>query len=280
MLKTRVISAIIGAALLITIVSFGNIALGLGTLFLSLIGIHELYNAFSHAGYKPIKLVGYLSCAPIFFISFSEEYKMINNYVDLFKSINYASFGVFLIIVGLFYMSIFHNDRYNLNDISLTFLGILYVPFLFAFIVLTRNLEYGAYYIWIIFIGAFATDTFAYFFGVFLGKNKLIPAISPKKTVEGAIGGAIGCLAVTLAYGAFVNTKITGIPLYHFAIIGLLNGVISQIGDLAASSVKRFVNIKDYGRLMPGHGGVLDRFDSILFNAPVVYFYITFIVHK
>lgn len=277
-MKTRIISAVIGAIILITILRLGSIALGIGLLMLAIAGINEFYNAVGHAGYKPIRIIGYLACLPVFLISFSEEYR-ITSYVDLFKSINYFSFGLFVMIIILFSLIVFLHDRYSLNDIALTFFGILYVPFLLSFIVLTRSLEHGVLFIWIIFL-AWSTDTFAYFSGVFMGKHKLLPAISPKKTIEGSIGGVIGCVAATVLYGVFIRTQISDIPLYHFIVIGLLNGIISQIGDLGASAIKRFVNIKDYGRIMPGHGGVLDRFDSILFVAPVVYFYLSFIVIK
>ncbi|MCX7843544.1 MAG: phosphatidate cytidylyltransferase [Clostridia bacterium] len=280
-MRKRIVSALIGLVLLISILSFGNIALGLGTLALALIGIHELYNAVENAGYKPIRIIGYIYCIPVFFLSLNQEYQRINSYLDLFRSLNYFSFGIFVTIVVLFSIMIFLHDKYNLSDISLTVFGILYVPFLLAFMVLTRNLSNGIYYIWLIFIGAWATDTFAYFTGMFFGRNKLLPAISPKKTVEGSLGGVAGCIAVTVLYGVFVNLYIhQSISLYHYAIIGILNGIISQIGDWAASAIKRYVGIKDYGRVMPGHGGVLDRFDSILFIAPVVYYYLTFIALK
>lgn len=278
MLRTRIISAVIGAILLITILSLGSIALGIGLLILSVIGIRELYNAFGHAGYKPFRIIGYLACIPVFLISFSEEYR-ITTYVDLFKSINYFSFGIFVMVIILFSLIVFTHDRYSLIDIALTVFGILYVPFLFSFIILTRSLPNGVFFIWMIFL-AWSTDTFAYFSGLFLGRRKLLPAISPKKTIEGAIGGIIGCVVATSLYGIFVQTHVNEIPLIHFVILGILNGIISQIGDLGASAIKRFVNIKDYGRVMPGHGGVLDRFDSILFVAPVVYFYLSFIVLK
>lgn len=277
-MKTRIISALLGSILLISILSLGNTALGLGLLILSLIGISELYDAVSHAGYKPIKMAGFISCLPILLISFGEEYK-VAEYVDMFRTINNFSFAIFVMVVILFALIVFLHERYSLIDIALTVFGILYVPFLFSFIVLTRSLPGGVFFIWIIFI-AWSTDTFAYFSGLMMGKHKLLPAISPKKTVEGSIGGIIGCVVATVLYGMFVNIHISSIPLYHFVIIGILNGIISQIGDLGASAIKRFVGIKDYGVIMPGHGGVLDRFDSILFVAPTVYFYLSFIVIK
>jgi len=255
---------------------FSGISIGVAIFLLALIGMHEFYSAISNIGYKPVRTIGYAACLPILMIALGGTIKKVDKYVDLFKSINYFSFGIFVTLVVLFSFIIFLHDRYNINDIAVTVFGALYVSFLFSFLVLTRNLENGFYYIWLIFIGAWVTDTFAYFSGVFFGRTKFLPAISPKKTVEGSIGGIAGCVVITVIYGLFLNSYIRNVPVFHYVIIGLLSGILSQIGDWAASAVKRYVKIKDYGKLMPGHGGVLDRFDSILFIAPVVYFYISF----
>jgi phosphatidate cytidylyltransferase len=140
---------------------------------------------------------------------------------------------------------------------------------------------FGEYLVWFVFIGAFATDTFAYIFGNLMGKTKILPIISPKKSLEGSIGGIFGCILLMVLVNllatslGWVSIKI---PLHHFIVVGLLCGIISQIGDWAASAIKRYVGVKDYGKIMPGHGGVLDRFDSILFVAPVIYFYFSNII--
>lgn len=282
MLRTRVISSIILIILLGIIAFSGNIILAVGVFALAVIGVHEFYDSVSNAGYKPVRFLGYLLCTPILLIGFNGSMNRIGTYVELFKSINYFSFTLFIVVVLLFSTIIFLHDKYNIIDISLTMFGVLYVVFLFSFIVLTRNLENGLFFIWIIFLGAWSTDTTAYFAGRFFGKHKLLPAISPKKTVEGGIGGVIGCVAITVLYGLYLNSYHLAydIAITHLVILGLLNGVIGQIGDWAASAIKRYVKIKDYGSIMPGHGGILDRFDSILFIAPVVYFYISFIILK
>lgn len=282
MLRTRVISSLIGLMLLFAVVLSGKYVLGAALFVIALVGMHEFYNAVESAGYKPIRIVGYVSCLPIFFIGLNGSIGRIDTYIDLFKSINYFSFGLFVIIIILFSISIFKHDIYNLNDIALTVFGIFYVAFLFSFLVLARNLKHGSYFIWLVFIG-WATDIFAYFAGRSFGKNKILPSVSPNKTVEGAIGGVVGCVIATLLYGLFLNQRNLiepNIPIFHYVIIGILNGTLSQLGDWSASSIKRYVKIKDYGKIMPGHGGVLDRFDSILFVAPVVYFYISFIILK
>ncbi len=283
MLKTRVISGVVGLVLLGIVVFSGRIVLAVGVFLLSVVGIFEFYNAVSNVGYKPIRFIGYISCIPIILLGINNGNKGLIDYLTLIKSANYLYLGLFLSMIVLMYFIIFLHERHNIIDISLTVFGVFYVEFLFSFIVQTRNLNNGFYYLWFIFIGAFATDTFAYFAGRLFGKTKLLPEISPKKTLEGAIGGIIGCILLTCLYGLFLNAFFPRngtetIDFYHFIILGAINGVISQVGDWAASSVKRFSRIKDYGNIMPGHGGVLDRFDSILFVAPTVYLYISLIV--
>lgn len=278
-MKTRVISGIVAFALLLAVVLSPKGILAAGVFIFALIGMHEFYSAVSNAGYRPVKLVGYIACIPLLTLGFKDMSGTFGRIAELIGSTNFLTLAVFAILAVLMLLIVFDHERFNIVDISLTVFGILYVPFLFSFIILTRNLVNGFYFIWMIFIGAWATDTFAYFAGVALGKRKLIPSISPKKTVEGSIGGIVGCMAAMLAYGILVvNVKAGYIPPYHYIIVSLLCGIISQIGDLAASSIKRFVKIKDYGKIMPGHGGVLDRFDSILFVAPIVYFYIRLII--
>jgi phosphatidate cytidylyltransferase len=165
------------------------------------------------------------------------------------------------------------HKKHNIIDACITAFGITYVPFLMSFLILIRNMDDGIILIWLIFIGAWGTDTMAYTFGRLFGKRKIIPEISPKKTLAGAIGGILGCIALMIAFGFIVKAYFSlEISFVVLTILGILCGMISQIGDWSASAIKRYVNVKDFGNIMPGHGGVLDRFDSILFVAPVVYF--------
>jgi phosphatidate cytidylyltransferase len=122
----------------------------------------------------------------------------------------------------------------------------------------------------LVFLTAFGTDIFAYFAGSFLGRHKLCPSISPKKTVEGAIGGVVGSVLLCGVFGYFALRGF----FIHCVVIGALGGVLSQVGDLVASVIKRGAGVKDYGRLIPGHGGLLDRIDSVLFTAPLVFYYV------
>lgn len=279
MLKIRVASAVVAVILLIAVVWSGQIVLGLSVFLISILAMNEFFKSLESAGYRPVRVIGYVSCIPILLLGFNQISTGLNTYLETFLSLRVLAFGVFLTILVLFSLTIFLHSKYNIVDISLTFFGVLYITFLFSFLVLTRNLNNGFFFVWLIFIGAFTTDTFAYFSGRFFGKRKLMPAISPKKTVEGGIGGVIGCTLMAALYGLYLNTSgyIGHIPLYHYIGIGVLCGIISQVGDWAASAIKRYVKVKDFGNVMPGHGGVLDRFDSILFCAPVVYFYLAFI---
>lgn len=278
MLKIRILSSIVGLGLLI--VALINKQVFSGTIFLiSLAALNEFYNTLSKGGYKPVKIPGYISCLPLLFISLNKNqgglYRRMTEAVGTTYLIT-AFF--FIILVALLLTIVFFNKKYSIVDIALTAIGMMYIPYLLSFISLTRNLERGEFFIWLIFIGAWATDTFAYFTGISIGKTKILPEISPKKTLEGSIGGFIGSILALLIYGVFAGRNYIDIPLYHYGIMGALSGIISQLGDWVASAIKRNVKVKDYGNLIPGHGGILDRFDSILFVAPVIYFYLGLII--
>lgn len=276
-MKTRIISAIVAIVLLAAIVYMGSVAIGLAVFILALIGIYEFYRALAKGGFKPIYAAGFLACLLLLYLAVSGTLPDISGAMGDNAALLTVAMGVFVLLVLLFSLLIFSNGKYSVADISVTMFGIIYVVFLFSFVTLTRNLGNGYLYIWLIFIGAWATDIFAYFTGVTIGKTKILPKVSPKKSLEGCIGGVVGCIVVMLLFGLYFN-NVLGVPLYHFAILGGICGVVSQIGDWAASAVKRAVNIKDYGSIMPGHGGVLDRLDSILFIGPAVYFYISLFV--
>lgn len=285
MFATRVVSSLFGIALVFFVVFAGPTTLGIGIFLLSVIGIEEFYATASRKGYNPVRFIGYLSCLPILFLGIKGDVELIKRYIPFFnipdfRLTYYFSFGIFMMVLVLLCAIIFFKGKYNFVDISVTAFGTLYVTFLFSFIVLTRNLPWGHFFIWLIFIGAWATDSLAYIIGYAIGKHKLMPSISPKKTVEGAIAGVVGCVMATGLFGAYIvnNYVEMGIAYHHFIIIGLLNGILSQIGDLAASAMKRFADVKDYGKIIPGHGGILDRFDSILLIAPLVYFYTTMVM--
>jgi phosphatidate cytidylyltransferase len=159
------------------------------------------------------------------------------------------------------------------NQMMAGFFGFFYVTVMLSYLYQIRRLEDGAYLVWLAFICSWGCDTSAYCVGMLCGKHKMAPKLSPKKSVEGAIGGVLGAALLGFLYAcairAWGGVDVSG---FQFAIIGAAAGAISQIGDLGASAIKRFQNIKDYGTLIPGHGGILDRFDSVIFTAPIIYY--------
>lgn len=151
------------------------------------------------------------------------------------------------------------------TDVAAVFMSITYVSVSFTSMVITRYLPNGKYTFVLVFVAAWMCDIFAYFTGRFFGKHKLAPNLSPKKTVEGSIGGILFSILGCMLYG-FIIEKVTGLNARYLvlALAGLLLSIVSQIGDLWASLIKREYGVKDYSQMMPGHGGIMDRFDSII----------------
>lgn len=229
---------------------------------LSIVAIWEFYNALEEKKFKPIRSVGYILLA---------IYYILNNNFELMMYVLVVAAFILLILPVI-------NLEYTFIDVSLTLLGFIYCGILFGFVYLVNAKPSGEFLVWIIFIGSWLSDTAAFYSGKLFGKHKLSPKVSPKKTIEGSIGGLIGATIFTGIFGVIVQRYINIMPIYNYFIIGALCGIFGQFGDLVASSIKRYVGIKDYSNLIPGHGGVLDRFDSIIFSATVVFYYLTFII--
>ena len=264
---TRIISGVIAAAILIAVVLVdNNFIFNLAATILSLIGLHEFYSAVKNKGVKPVEIIGYIT--PLILLGIG------------YISSNAMLFTIMLCVAGmiiaLFISSIITKIKYNVIDIAVTALGVLYITYMFSFLVQINQMKFGYYYIWYVFLGAWMTDIFDYLVGVTIGKHKF-STISPKKSIEGCIGGVIGCVVSFIGYTLFLNS--VGLELNYIVMgaLGVIVSVISQIGDFAASSIKRYCEIKDFGKIMPGHGGVLDRFDSILFISPLLYAFFVFI---
>lgn len=234
-------------------------------MFLSIIGLFEFYRVSRVRGVRPINIAAYL--LTIFY------YVLLNTKYDMNKFIPIALlFFLILMCIPVIYI------KFNYFDIAITTFGFLYISLLFSTIPLVNAKQHGNYLVWFIFISSWLCDTAAYYTGRLFGKRKLCPSVSPKKTVEGSVGGVLGSVLGCVIYGFILNHFALDIPMYHYLAIGLISGIICQFGDLTASSIKRNSNVKDYSTLIPGHGGILDRFDSILFAGVVVYYYITFII--
>lgn len=176
-----------------------------------------------------------------------------------------------LLMFYLFAVAVFARRSITFAEIATSFLASFYVINSFLAILLIRYGQHGNFYYLLCFIGPWVTDIFAYFTGYFFGRHKLIPEISPKKTIEGSIGGIVFCIGAFLLFGVLVSGSTGTAPNYLvLAALGLLVSVLSQIGDLFASLLKRERGMKDYGNIFPGHGGVMDRFDSVLACTPLL----------
>ena len=171
------------------------------------------------------------------------------------------------------FVYVFTYPKYQAEQVMSAFFGLVYVAVMLSFILLTRNLENGHLLVWLIFFCSWGCDTCAYCVGVLIGKHKMAPVLSPKKSIEGAVGGVAGAAGLGAVYAAIIHA-----PVVEYAVICAVGALISMVGDLAASAIKRNRGIKDYGKLIPGHGGILDRFDSVIFTAPVIYYMAKFIL--
>ncbi|MDO4301850.1 MAG: phosphatidate cytidylyltransferase [Clostridia bacterium] len=251
----RIISAVAAIPLLLFFVIVGGVPLKCAVLALSLIGMYELYKAVS-GKIKAVHLVGFI-LEVLYFVSW---FKNIDT-VIMTLALAMATIAILFILV------VFHKTN-NIHDGTVTLFGFFYLGVLLSLICPIR--DNSIYLVWMPFIFAFVSDTGAYFIGSKFGKHKLTPELSPKKSVEGAIGGVVSTAIVTAICALALDSSSVGY-ISLFAILGAAGSVIAQFGDLAASSIKRYAGIKDYGKLMPGHGGVLDRFDSVLFTLPYVY---------
>lgn len=253
-MKTRIISACIMLPLLI-LVYLGGWFIWAAALLVGLMGVHEFYKGFEASGFKPSYAVGYVSVTALYAIGALTAY-------DTPLLLAW--------VVGVVWASMIYGFKVNerkLEDMTATLMGIMYVGFLSYHIVLISWSD-SKDMIWLVFLAAFGTDIMAYFTGMAIGKHKLCPNLSPKKSVEGAVGGVAGSVIFCGLFGWLAMPEM----MTECLVIGVLGSVAAQLGDLSASAFKRQMGIKDYGHLIPGHGGILDRFDSVLFTAPLVYY--------
>jgi phosphatidate cytidylyltransferase len=254
---TRCISGVILVLIALIVIIRGSWLLYATCLILSMIGAFEFYRALGlheKGRADAMELAGYAG--------------VLLYYLTLVFNWSHLEIGGLvagLVLVMAVYVFTF--PKYKVNQVMAAVFGILYVGVMLSFVYQTRMLPGGKYSVWLIFICSWGCDTSAYCFGRLFGKRKMAPVLSPHKTVAGGVGGVVGAAVLGLIYALCINQNCV-----HYFVISAVGAVISMIGDLSASAIKRNVNIKDYGKLIPGHGGVLDRFDSVIFTAPVIYF--------
>lgn len=263
----RIISGLLGFPLVVIVLLISNkYVVDVLLAFVAILAIDEYFNAVSKIC-KPIRWVGYLSCFSICFIHLIPQ-ESLNIVVTL---------SVPTIMMILFAVVIATDMKTTFKDVAYTFLGIFYAVFFMMFIAFIDGMPDGKILIWYALFAAWGTDIWAFFIGMKFGKHKF-SQVSPKKSIEGCIAGIVGSVIMMLIYTYFANTYWNMSYSYaYIGMIGVILSLIGQIGDFSASSIKRYVGIKDYSNLIPGHGGMLDRIDSLLFLAPFAYAFFTFL---
>ena len=259
-MKTRIISGIVMVPLLL-IIYFGGIPLLAAAALIAYVGVTEFYNGFENMGVHPSKPIAYVMITILYA-------------GHLFLGVNHTFLMAWVILsmmVSMIYgWKITERKPY---DAVATLTALVYIVLFSYHIVIIDNTLYPKM-TWLVVIAAFGSDIMAYFTGYFLGKHKMAPNLSPKKTIEGAVGGVVGSAVLCGIFGYFFYPTM----MVHCMIIGVLGGMVAEAGDLTASMFKRGMGIKDYGHLIPGHGGIMDRFDSVIFVAPAVCYYILFVL--
>lgn len=259
MFKVRLLSGVVLMILMLFFVITGGNVLLAATAFLSIVGMME-FMRMAKIHKSSLAIPGYVSVVLLYVLLLTGN---IDKLVPL---------GVlYLLTVMVFYVTAF--PKFRVEQILYLFFGFFYAGLMISYVYQVRMLSGGAFSVWLIFIAAWGSDVFAYCAGMLFGKHKAFPVLSPKKTWEGCIGGITGAAVVAVLYCLAMNHWFhQSFSMVQYAIVCGCGAVISQIGDLAASAMKRNNEIKDYGKLIPGHGGVLDRFDSVIFVAPLVYY--------
>jgi phosphatidate cytidylyltransferase len=264
-MKTRIIVAVIFVPLLFIILFFlPPVAVTLLIAGIAVIASEELLRATGSAAQKRLYIYAAVPAAII------PAAVYLGSGDPVFRAVLFLLMALLFIDAVLSYQK---ENRIRLAQLAAVLFGGAVIPYFLSAIVSLKLEENGRYYVLIPFIVAFITDGGAYFTGVFFGKHKAFPAVSPKKTIEGCVGGIMTGVAGTVLLGVILHLAAGGfaVNFWALAVYGLAGGIVTEFGDLAFSLIKREFGIKDYGRLIPGHGGMLDRFDSMIFAAPAIY---------
>ena len=261
-MKTRVIVGVIGVPLLFILILFAPIWMfGAVMGAISAIAAWELLKCVSAD--MPKRMVAY-ACVGAFLLPFGTSFG------NVLLIERFVLWGLVLVMFSELMLSFLREVKMPFEPIVMILFAGFVLPMLFTSLVRIAMMNHGSYLLLMIFIVAFASDSFAYFAGMFLGRHRLAPQLSPKKTIEGSAGGFIGTIAIMLIYGVIMAANGFTVNYVILAIYAFLGSLVGQLGDLSFSAIKRIYDVKDYSNLIPGHGGILDRFDSMLFIAPVI----------
>lgn len=265
----RIISGAIVFAIVLLVFLIGNqyiVDIFLGVVAMRC--IYELFHVFEQKGHHPVRWVGYLASAVIIFLHIIPQQYQIITLISIIP----------IAMVLVFIQLLTKKTNINVVDVAITLFGICYIVLFLAFMSLIRAIDNGRWLVWYVFIASWLTDVFALFTGKTIGKHHFTE-ISPNKTIEGCIGGTLGAIIGMIIYTIILNNAL-GLNINYFviAISGLILSIIGQIGDLAASSIKRYAGMKDFSDLIPGHGGMVDRMDSVIFIAPFAYLILMYLI--
>jgi len=261
----RWVTGIILAAVLLAIIILGPLELLAAVIILFIVGGVWEYNGIVFGkGFVKEKVESIIFAILIPVVLYTGDYRLLA-----------ALFTFMVMLVFMVFVWGASEENFDVNSVAKVIFGMVYIPLLTSHYILLRKLESGIYWIILVLIIAIIGDTVALYVGKTLGKRKLIPLVSPGKTVEGTIGLIVGATIAGTVFGYFF---IPGISWIHFLILGFVGSIIGQLGDLCESAIKRNYGRKDASTLLPGHGGLMDRMDSLIFVAPFVYYYRIFVI--
>lgn len=271
MFRTRLLSGVVLIIVAFAAFFAGAPLLSLLLFFISVVGYRELAKALGVSGTEQGKkftapeIVGYVGISVYYLLILLADLGYLEN-----NALYYMACIIALFLAELF-VYVLNFPKYQAEQIAFSVFSFLYAPVMLSFIDFIRMRENGRFTVWFILICSWGCDTCAYCVGKLIGKKKLFPVLSPKKSLEGCIGGVVGAALLGAVYSYFVMVREPEV-IGGAALICGLGAVVSMVGDLAASAIKRNKGIKDYGKLIPGHGGIMDRFDSVIVTAPFIYF--------
>ncbi len=257
-------SALLGFPLIAAVLIFGNeLVIDIVFTVVAIMCLHEYFSCFKDKA-KPIQEIGYISALIIPIIHILEPRQFV-----------YLLLIIPITVVWIFLRVIVSNMKITIYDAAVTLLGIIYIVGFMIFLPLIIDLQDGKLLVWYALFTAWGTDVFAYLIGKTFGKHKFTE-VSPKKSIEGCVAGIIGAIVFVLVYTYVLNTYMNfNISYLYITVVAIFLSIIGQIGDLSASTIKRYAGIKDFSNLIPGHGGMLDRLDSVIFVAPFAFFFLT-----
>jgi len=275
MFVTRLISGIVLLILAILFLFLGDWPLLLALYFCSMVAYRELTKALQCAGDRDgqkaspgekgvnlLEIVGFMGVTAYYAAVFFSTDKIM------------LLMCIVAVFMALMFVYVVTFPKFHATQVVAAFFAFMYAPLMLSFVYLTRMCPQGIYLVWLILISSWGCDTCAYCVGKLIGRKKIFPVLSPKKSLEGCIGGVLGAAVIGGIYAQFVVESAFPDKRIVWAVVFIcaVGAVMSMVGDLAASAIKRNHNIKDYGKLIPGHGGIMDRFDSMTVTAPMIYF--------